>query len=281
MTTRRAIVVGDTQATLLVERLVGREHCPHVRRRLFRELAHEDGELALFLGDVVAYDAPHHWQRIDPLLDRLRARGVALAAAVGNHDVFPVPRRGMASLARRGLVPPHRTYQERDVGHVRCVVLDSNRRVLGERAWAHQVAWLGERVTAAEASADVRALVFVTHHPPWTNSLRATDSESTLLPFVEALERSTKASVWLSGHVHAYERFAFGTKTLVVSGSTGSPRMRLLEGAEARHVDRAGLGSPGPFAWLRVHVAKDHAHAALVGFFDEREEARVLDTFAI
>jgi hypothetical protein len=104
-----------------------------VRRRLFRELAHEDGELALFLGDVVAYDAPHHWQRIDPLLDRLRARGVALAAAVGNHDVFPVPRRGMASLARRGLVPPHRTYQERDVGNVRFVVLDSNRRVLGER----------------------------------------------------------------------------------------------------------------------------------------------------
>lgn len=281
MTQRRAIVVGDTQATLLVERLVGREHCPHVRRRLFRELAHEEAELALFLGDVVAYDAPHHWRRIDPLLDRLRERGVALAATVGNHDVFPVPRRGTASLALRGLVPPHRTYQERDVGNVRFVVLDSNRRVLGEEAWARQVAWLRERVAASEASPEVRAVVFVTHHPPWTNSLRATDAEGTLLPFVEAFERAKKTSVWLSGHVHAYERFAFGGKTLVVSGSTGSPRMRLLEGRAARHADRAGLGSPGPFAWLRVHVAEDHARAELVGFFDERGAVRVLDTLAV
>jgi 3',5'-cyclic AMP phosphodiesterase CpdA len=281
MSTHRAIVVGDTQATLLVERLVGREHCPHVRRRLFRELAHEEGELALFLGDLVAYDAPHHWARIDPLLDRLRERGTFLAAAVGNHDVFPAPRRGLGALADRGLLPNLRSYQERDVGNVRFVVLDSNRRVLGEDAWARQVAWLRERVAVAEASDDVRAIVLVTHHPPWTNSLRASDAEGTLLPFVEAFERAKKASVWLSGHVHAYERFTFAGKTLVVSGSTGSPRMRLLEGPLARHADRARLGSPGPFAWLRVHVEKERAHAELVGFFDERAPTGTLDTFAI
>ncbi len=272
-----AILVGDLQSTLLIERLVGREDNRAARARVLHALARIEARTVVFLGDLVARQSAQNWAGLDVCLAALRARGVRIAAAVGNHDLWLIPGRGYRALAARGLIPAEAPWQRLDVGNVRVFLLDSNRWALGGKRWQAQVRWLEAELDLAERDTTVRAALVVSHHPPWTNSRVANDSEARLAPFLRAFHRCAKAQVWLSGHVHAYERFAVRGKTLVVSGSGGAPRMRLRTGPRARHVDLAGIGAPSPFGWLELSVRAATATRALRGFRGEDVPWRVFD----
>ena len=73
MADARAIFVGDTQGTLLLERLIGREDNSAERARLLGLVAELDAEAAIFLGDLVARQSARAWTVVDACLTRLRA----------------------------------------------------------------------------------------------------------------------------------------------------------------------------------------------------------------
>ncbi|HQY60416.1 MAG: metallophosphoesterase [Myxococcales bacterium] len=280
MTDARAIFVGDTQATLWLERLIGREDNSDERARLLDLVAALDAEVAIFLGDLVARQSRTAWQIVDGCLARLRARGVRLAACAGNHDLFPFAFRGYDDLARRGLLGPA-SWQRVSLGDVRVLVLDTNRRALGPRLWSEQVVWFRAELADAEREGSVRAVVVASHHPPWTNSAMTGDSAPRLCELLEAFYAAPKARAWVSGHVHAYERFASRGKHLVVSGSASAPRMRLLTGARARHPTLAHVPAPSPFGWLELTAAAGVATLAHRGFRRRRAPCETFDVVTI
>lgn len=253
------------QTPLLPERLIGAEPNTQERERLLDLVATLDVEAAVFLGDLVARQSAKNWRLVDASLTRLRTRGVRLAACAGNHDLFPFAWRGYDDLARRGLLASA-SWQRLAVGDVRVLLLDSNRRALGEALWREQLAWFRGELADAEGTREVRVVLVASHHPPWTNGARVGDAESRLRPLLEAFYGAEKARAWLSGHVHAYERFASRGKHLIVSGSASAPRMRLRVGARARHEAVARLPTPSPFGWLELRVAGNEATLTHRGF---------------
>ncbi len=275
-----AIFVGDMQATLSVERLVGREDNVAVRMRIRRELARIDTRNVVFLGDLVARPSVEAFRELDPCLASLRDRGIPCAAAVGNHDLWVSPRRGYGELERRGLVRPGVSWQALDIADLRVILLDSNRWALGAKRWAEQARWLDEEVGRAESDPLVRATIFVSHHPPWTNSAITSDHEARLLAQLEAFHAARKTRVWISGHVHAYERFVMRGKTLMVSGSSGAPRVPLLTGTRIRHTSLATVPRPSPFGWLELRAGAHEATLTLRAFTELAEAATDFDSIA-
>ena len=280
MADARAIFVGDTQGTLLLERLIGREDNSAERARLLGLVAELDAEAAIFLGDLVARQSARAWTVVDACLTRLRARGVRLAGCAGNHDLFSLPWRGYDDLARRGLLGPA-SWRRVTLGAARVLVLDSNRRALGRALWDEQLAWLRAELADAEREGSVRAVLVASHHPPWTNSAVAGDAAPLLRPLLDAFYDAPKARVWLSGHVHAYERFASRGKHLVVSGSASAPRMRLLTGARARHPTLARVPAPSPFGWLELRVVAGELTLTHRGFRHLRAPCETFDVVSL
>lgn len=260
------VFVGDTQSTLSVERLVGREDNTSARTRLLRELGSVDASNVVFLGDLVARQTAKNWSVLDPCLEALCQRDVRVAAAVGNHDLMLSPARGYAALAARRLTGPRVTWQRLDVSSLRIFVLDSNRWAMGRTRWSEQALWLARELAHADEDPEVRATVLVSHHPPWTNSTVTGDEQAMLAPWLTAFRASCKTRVWLSGHVHAYERFSMREKTLVVAGSSGAPRVALRVGRRARHEDLAKVPAPSPFGWLELRTSPSEAELTFRGF---------------
>ncbi|MFO0667602.1 MAG: metallophosphoesterase [Polyangiaceae bacterium] len=276
-----AVFIGDTQQTLFAERLVGRESNPEARTRLLREVRALGAERYFAFGDLVAYPSSANWRELDIWLAALRSGGATLAVSPGNHDLWPFPRRGYAALRSRELIPRGESWQRFDVASVRVFLLDSNRAALPRAAFREQVLWLEHEVELAHRDPTVGPLLFVSHHPPFTNSTVTSDEERMLTPLLDVFRSCRKRATWLSGHVHAYERFEEQGRTLVVSGSSGSPRVLLKKGKAARHNDLAAVGSPSPFGWLELRADATHASLSFRGFRTIGSEVATYDQFAL
>jgi predicted phosphodiesterase len=272
----RVFFLGDTQATLLVERLAGRENNAAARARLFELLETEKPDAAVLLGDMVARPSETHWGAIDGFLRSWGTHGTQLALAVGNHDVMFEGHKGYRQMRARGLLPQTTSWSQLDVGCMRVLALDSNRGKVGSSGWAAQIAWFDQALAEAEREHTVKLVVVASHHPPYTNGALVRPHAATLAPHLASFAKSSKAQMWISGHCHAYERFHVSGKTHVVAGNAGGPRMGLLTGALARHSDLARAPNPVPFGWLTGDLSDNALACSASGFLDT---AAPLDSF--
>lgn len=276
-----AVFLGDTQQTLLAERLAGRENNPRERTRLLDEVRALGAERYIAFGDLVSYPSKANWRELDAWMKELRAGGASLRAAPGNHDLWPVPKTGYAALRARSLIPQDVSWQRIDAASVRIFILDSNRFALGSAAARRQVFWLEHEVELAHSDPTVGSLLFASHHPPHTNSSVTTDEERMLTPLLSVFRSCRKRATWLSGHAHAYERFEYQGRSFVVAGSSSAPRVRLKVGRAARHNDLAAVGSPSPFGWLELRADATHATLSFRGFRTIASEVVTFDQFAL
>lgn len=277
----RAIFLGDTQQTLLAERLVGRETNPSARTRLLDEVRMLGVERYISFGDLVAYPTKANWRELDTWLHEVRRGGAIVVATPGNHDLWPWPRTGYGFLRERSLIPHGESWQREDVACARIFLLDSNFSALGSEAVKRQVAWLEHEVEIAHRDPTAGSLLFVSHHPPITNSTVTGDNERMLTPLLNVFRSCRKRATWLSGHVHAYERFFENGLQFVVAGSSGAPRVRLKVGRKAHHRDLAGVGSPSPFGWLELRADDLHASISFRGFRTLGSEVVTYDHFQL
>ena len=277
----QAIFIGDTQQTLLGERMIGRESNPRERTRLLEEVRVLGVERHIFFGDLVSYPSSSNWRELDTWIHEVRRGGASVSASPGNHDLWPTPRRGYAYLRARGLIPAKESWDRVDLASVRLFLLDSNFSALGSAAVKRQVAWLEHEVEVAHRDPTAGSLLFVSHHPPITNSAVTGDNERMLSPLLNVFRSCRKRATWLSGHVHAYERFTDNGLTFVVLGSSGAPRVRLKVGAKARHQDLASLGSPSPFGWLELRADSTQAALSFRGFRTIASDVVTFDQFVV
>jgi hypothetical protein len=280
-TSGKLAVVGDLQETLWIERVLRRERNESASARLIADLAREKPGLLVLLGDLVAVGSSQSdWRRLDALLAPVRAAGIPGLAVLGNHEYWGDTDAALRQAAARFPQLGRGRWYARIHGPLALIFLDSNRPELGEEAWAGQGRFLSDTLRALDGDNRVKGIVVFDHHPPFTNSTTTSDEEAAQA-FVGPFRGARKALAFVSGHAHAYERFVEGGRTFVVSGGGGGPRVRLLEGAQRRHVDLAAGGSPRPFHYLLLEPGPAGVEVSVRGFPGGDAKVAVVDRFRL
>jgi hypothetical protein len=162
--------------------------------------------------------------------------------------------------------------------------LDSDIDEMTGSAWKAQIAWAEKEVAKLEANAGIRAIVFVSHHPPFSNSDVTGDSKWMQDGFLPAFRAAKKTVLWLSGHAHGYEHFriieesAF-QKHFVVSGGGGGPRVKY--DSPLRHEDLFEGPRPRPFNYLMIEEWDQSLQVTVKGMPAAGGAITVLDRFEI
>lgn len=261
------VLIGDTQRTLAVERLIGREQNDAERTRLFEAAARERPGAYFFLGDMVGWGASRRqWRAFDELAKGILSGGTKSLAMFGNHDYLGGRRSAEANLVRRFPGLRDSKWGIHDERDLRVVYVDSNRDVLNGGEWDAQAEWFRAELAKADADPSVRGVLGFVHHPPYTNSRATGDAKWVEDAFVPPFLASRKALAMVSGHAHGYEKFSKEDRYFFVSGGGGGPRVRLLEGDRRRHVDLYSGPSPRPFHYLRVEARPDGVDLVAIGF---------------
>lgn len=274
----RILVVGDLQPTLWVERMVlGRAQNDAVRAGVVAATRQENPDMLLLLGDLVADGAQAaDWAAFDSLMRPLAA--IPTYAVIGNHDYGFLAPKGFGHFRAR--FPYCRTLPRlvRLADSVVLIAVDSNVDILPKSLRQGQAERYRKLLRQLDADSSVKGILVADHHPPYTNSDLATDrriQQSFAQPFLEA----RKTLLFLSGHVHSYERFAFertipGTKRLeasekkwqkgeraptkkmfVVSGGGGGPRRQVDTSARRPYLnDQWRGGTLRPHNYLLVEI---------------------------
>jgi hypothetical protein len=256
VTTGRFAILGDLQPTSPLERW--RESNPQERRRVVGEIARDAPDFVAALGDMVFCGSlDSQWRDLERVCAPLFDSRVPVFPILGNHEYWILGRR---SLARFDARFPHlegRRWYELRYGPLALLLLDSNHRSLGARAWDRQRAWLTERLATLDAEPGVSGVLVLVHHPPFTNSRVVSDSLRVQRDIVPPFAAARRTLAMISGHVHSYERFHRGAKTYIVTGGGGAPRQRLAIGERRRHDDDlfAG-GAVRSFHYLRVTLGQ-------------------------
>jgi Icc-related predicted phosphoesterase len=254
---RSIVAIGDLQRTILAEQLyLGRRQNDAVRAALVEAVSAEQPDVILLLGDQVSDGAiDREWYYFDELLASLRDGNTAVHALPGNHDYSRFDReRSERNFFSRFAWPAPAEPDVVRLGPVVYVGLDSNFDVIGPERVQREAERYRELLDELDRDETVRGVIVASHHPPFSNSrLQATAPVIEL--FAEPFLAAKKTRLYLSAHVHSYERFESEGKTFVVSGGGGGPR-RKVDVSDARRWrnDVFRGGAIRPFHYLQLAV---------------------------
>ncbi len=220
-------IVGDTQRTSSLEHIfLGREQNDVERVLIANAIAEYMPRHILHLGDLVCYgEEQKDWAYYDSVMKPIQATGALLYATPGNHD-YGLVRRSTSFLKRmiKHSNNPIQTFPALVVvENIACIILDSNFDMLSTQEIASQHRRYEELISAAESNTAIEHILVTAHNPPYSNSDLGGNTK-VQQTFVPLFEQSRKAKLFLSGHVHSYERFLLRDKHYVVSGGGGGPR---------------------------------------------------------
>ena len=257
---RSIVAIGDLQRTVLAEQLyLGRRQNDAVREALVRAVGAEEPDVLLLLGDQVADGASdREWSYFDELMRELRERETAVHALLGNHDYsrFDRLRSERNFFSRFEWMRPAEPELVR-FGDVAYLGVDSNFGVLGAERTRQQAEAFCETLAELDADPSVRGVIVASHHPPFSNS-RLTRSAPVLDLFAKPFLAARKTRLYLSAHVHSYERFEHEGKAFVVAGGGGGPRRRVdVSDARPWRTDVFRGEAVRPFHYLRMSFTDD------------------------
>jgi 3',5'-cyclic AMP phosphodiesterase CpdA len=224
--TKRIILYGDSRTATRGEGFfMGRTDPARERPLIVAQVAAEKPDLIIHSGDLVARGASEdHWKAWDLLHKPLIDAKIPFHSVLGNHEYTGGSLAGLDFHAER--FPSHkgcRWYAVR-AGPLLFAMVDTNFDDLPTTFIERQGEWFQQTLIDADADKDVKALVVVSHHPPYTNSTVHGPSEETRRRFSDTAAACSKFRMYLAGHVHNYERFLVKGAHYVVSGGGGAPQ---------------------------------------------------------
>lgn len=256
MTQSDILFLSDTQAPMLVERLVLRTHQnTKATQTIFAEILRRKPPVLYWLGDIVSLGyRTKKWRSIDDFLAKCSEVGTAVYAIMGNHDVMGRPRKGARNFQQR--FPDHSpTGYLQKTGDMAVVMLNSNFSTLSSANIVRQQTWYEQTLRDLDADPAIRVVIVTCHHAPYSNSKLVGSSKLVQQRFVPCYLKSQKACLFITGHSHAFERYAFGGKTFLVIGGGGGLRQP-LNTSSSRLPDLAGNYKP-LFHYLAVRREGD------------------------
>jgi hypothetical protein len=272
------------QRTSLIEtRVLRRNQHDSVRERLLREIVDDRPDLLLLLGDQVCYgENAACWRDFDGIIEPVVEAGIPTHALLGNHEYDGKTRKGALRHFRERF-PGQPDVWPALLNHppVAIITLDSNLDRLTRREIDRQ--WRDYRAILEELDSDpdVRGVIVASHHPPYSNggySLNRRIAPMFADPFLE----SRKTLLYLSGHVHSYQRFQADRKAFVVSGGGGGPRHRVQQGTRRMPFEDAyAAGSLRRFHYLLITITDDGLDIETKMLDDDGDGCSVGDRFRL
>ena len=253
---RRIMVVGDFQPTTWLEcEFMGRPQNDAVRSDIINQIVNNKPDMLLLLGDQVGEgEKEGDWLRFDSMMAPICDENIPVYAVVGNHDYGLLGVEGIRHFQARF---PYANVLPRLVwlaDSVAMVVMDSNLGALPDEVLERQTRRYQEVLKMLDRHPSVRGVIVTMHHPPLTNASLPIDSRVHDL-FVPPFLESRKTMLFLSGHIHSYERFEVDGKAFVVSGGGGGPR-RSVDTSEGRSIksDQVALGEMRPHHYMEMLI---------------------------
>lgn len=266
----KLLFVGDVQRTSWMESVfLGRKQNDKERESILHRLGQEiqtaQYTTMVMLGDQVCYGEDHtDWNYFDaimtPVYNAAKHTRTPLFALPGNHDY------GMLRKTSRNLSQLFQRFPETRknfpavlrAGSAVIVLLDSNFDELPQNVIQQQYSDYQKLLALYDADPAVRSVIVAAHHPPYSNSMMGRHNllEQT---FAQPFMNARKTTLFLSGHVHSYERFEFqtaqGNKTFVVSGGGGGPRRSVRTDDKRPYPnDQFCEGTIRPFHYISVSI---------------------------
>ncbi len=271
-------IVGDVQRTGMAEQVIlSRPQNDEERETILDAIAADRPDMVLMLGDqVFAGGDDEDWGYFDRIMGKINSQQIPVRALLGNHDLMSMADEVRVSRPIFGASVNGRTrarcignfcdrfpHQKDEMhgltrlGSLALLTLDSNFDQLSNADIRRQADAYEEKLKELDRDPSVKGVLVASHHPPYSNSDLPSNPDIVDL-FARPFLASRKTRLYLSGHVHSYERFAAGDKMFVVSGGGGGPR-RLIDTSTDRpyHNDAYRVGTLRPFHYLRVTVEDD------------------------
>ena len=224
----RVMVLGDLQPTSWVERtFFGRTQNDSIRDRMIERTVEERPEMLLMLGDYVSSgELEEEWLAFDRLMGPICRAKIPVRAVLGNHD-HGLLRRG-GHLYSNARFPHNRALPNLTLlgDSTALIVVDSNIEILPDRIRRNQAKRYRDLLRRLDADPAIKGIIVASHHPIFTNASLPINPQvrtTFLPPFMKA----KKTLLFLSGHIHSYERFELEGKAFVVSGGGGGPRRKV------------------------------------------------------
>jgi len=270
------VIFGDTRRRLTAE--VFRERADAERLLVIRALADEAPAFVLNSGDLVGRGSKAgDWRTFHEENQPIFSKRIPYYPLLGNHEFYGDDRLALDHYFNVFPDLRRRRWYEIRFRSVLVAALDSNFDELEDPESQAQDAWFAGLLAAAEQDPAVRHVVVCTHHPPYTNSRVHGDSKPVQEHFVRKL--TPKAKVFMSGHVHSYERFEKDGRQFVVTGGGGAP-LTSVDVETPGHPDAFKGPAYRPFHYCRFTLAGEKLRCDVLMLQDDRSWKRV-DGFEI
>jgi Icc-related predicted phosphoesterase len=280
-TPRTICIVGDLQRTSDAEAVfMGRQENPRSRELIVQHIAKTKPDLLLLLGDQVDDGSEDSsWAFYDEVMKPITSQNIPTVAVIGNHDYGVTDRnRALANMYRHFPYTRQRPHVH-SFGALGIIGFDSNLDQLSPRDLDRQQREYVKALDRFEADPNIHGVFVMCHHPPYSNSSLGTNvgvREGYALPFAQR----TKTRIFMTGHVHSYERFIFNGKTYLVSGGGGGPRRMLSVGSDATFSDQYSKGNAlRPFHYVRMHLDESTITAEVM--MVQSDKLRIGDRFSM
>jgi Icc-related predicted phosphoesterase len=276
----RFAIVGDLQSTSRIE--FWRKPNTTEQAQLIQQIAMEAPDFLAIVGDLVfCGSSAAHWAAFDRLARPLCHARVPVLPLLGNHDYWFAPRTALAHFFARFPHLDGRHWFSTTYGPLGLIFLDSNVRRLQALHWRQQSSWYQQELARFEGAADIRGVLVLLHHPPYTNSTLIADDLEVQHAFVPPFQQMRKTLLMVSGHVHSYERYERAGKTFLVTGG-GGPRVKLSTGHRRRHADDRFSGPPlRGFHFLILSPLPSGLEVEMHGLQQPQRVFEVLDRFTL
>lgn len=259
----RALVVGDTQRIMPIERLArGHDTNDEGRAAVAQQMHAEECDVRVHLGDLVGVvGSKRHWARFDSHYPPEIFGGENWLVCRGNHDCGGVFLGKDREFVQRHpeTIGKLRVF---DFEFVTLILLDTNAAVCHSSYWEQQRVDFVSALERADEDPAVRHVLVFGHHPPLTNGrwIRGRANGIVHATFFEPFLACHKSRAFFAGHVHGYERFRVKGRQFIVTGGGGGPRVAHLHGARRRYPSEVDIADPHPLHYVRVTATPDQVN---------------------
>jgi predicted phosphohydrolase len=275
-----AIVYGDTRPTLWLE--IWRKHYDKERQEVARQIARENPDFIVHVGDIVAEgDEEGCWEIFDKENHSLREKAIPFFPALGNHDYFGNNATALNHYFARFPDLLAQKWYSFTYQHTLCVILDTNHKDLEEYEIQAQERWFREKIQWAESQSKIQFIIVAQHFPPFTNNRLHGDSAFVQNKFLPALKLCSKPVLFFSGHVHTYEHFFIEGVHHIVTGGGGAPLASVEEDPQKRlHNDLLPQHFSRSFHYCKLVFQEDRIQFSMIvlaedGTWKEQEKFEV------
>jgi 3',5'-cyclic AMP phosphodiesterase CpdA len=238
---------------------MGRTDPVQERGQIIARIAAEKPDLVVHSGDLVGRGSREgQWEVWDKTHKAILDAKIPFYPALGNHEYAGDTRKALGYFRNRFPALGGCRWYSVKAGPLLFVMLDTNFDELAPAFVEAQDGWYRKTLDEAAKDTEVKAVIVVSHHPPYSNSNVHEPSAETRRRFADPAASCPKFKMYIAGHVHNYERFLIKDVPFIVSGGGGAPSTAVrtsnfrtkpeFEGPEVR-----------PFHYLLLAVGTDRA----------------------